>query len=84
MATTPMLDQHIVNIDEARKQFIDSLTAHIDQLRQELYNNELILHSVVQSVSKKTPEVQQLDNYLQQIRKVQGNLIAELDKLPVT
>jgi len=47
-------------------QFIEQLLSHIDKLRDEIRMNELILHSVVKSLSAQTEEMMQLDLDLHQ------------------
>jgi hypothetical protein len=58
---TPLLNSQIHNMDKSRSEFIDALTTHIDKLREELRINELILHSVVRSLSNQTEEMAELD-----------------------
>ena len=57
----PLITSQIDDMDEARMQFIDRLNNHITRLREELRINEVILHSVVKSLSAKTDAMQQLD-----------------------
>jgi hypothetical protein len=60
-------------MDQARMAFIERLLHHITALREELRNNEVILHSVIKSLSNKTDEMQQLDFNLH-VQEKEGNL----------
>jgi len=57
----PLVTSHIDEMDQARMAFIERLTNHIDKLREEMRINELILHSVVKSLSAQTDEMSRLD-----------------------
>jgi hypothetical protein len=57
----PLLTSHIDDIDQARMTFISSLIDHINKLREEIHTNEVILHSVVKSLSSKNTDMSQLD-----------------------
>ena len=61
---TPLVTSHIDEMDQARMAFIERLTNHISKLREEMRINELILHSVVKSLSAQTDEMAQLDGNL--------------------
>jgi hypothetical protein len=65
----PLLSDQIADIDHARMDFIDKLNNHCHQLREELHVSELILHSVVKSLSKKSVDMEQLDLFLTSERK---------------
>jgi len=56
-------------MDRARMEFIDKLNDHIHKLREELRSNEIILHSVVQSLSAPTDDMAELDISLHEQRK---------------
>jgi D-ribose pyranose/furanose isomerase RbsD len=62
----PLVTSHIDEIDRARMTFIGQLINHIDKLREEMRINEVILHSVVKSLSSQTDEMMQLDLDLHQ------------------
>jgi len=64
----PLVTTQIDDMDNARMQFIEHLTKHINSLREELRINEIILHSVVKSLSAQTEDMQQLDLNLQEQR----------------
>ena len=64
----PLLDTHIADIDGARMQFIDALHTHILKLREELRVNEIILQSVIKSLSKKNEKYNALDELLHKER----------------
>ena len=63
---TPLVTSHIDEMDQARMAFIERLTNHITKLREEMRINEVILHSVVKSLSAQTNEMAQLDHDLHQ------------------
>lgn len=65
----PMLTDEILDMDEARMRFIEALNKHVARVREELRISELLLHSVVKSVSNQTDETAQLDLDLQQVRQ---------------
>jgi len=67
----PLLSDQISDMDHARMDFIDKLNNHCHQLREELRVSELILHSVVKSLSKKSVDMEQLDLFLTNERKEQ-------------
>ena len=62
----PLVTSHIDEMDQARMAFIERLTNHITKLREEMRINEIILHSVVKSLSAQTDDMQQLDLELHQ------------------
>ena len=65
----PLLSDQIADIDHARMDFIDKLNNHCHQLREELRVSELILHSIIKSLSKKSQDMEQLDMFLTNERK---------------
>ena len=65
----PILNDQIVAMDEARMQFITALNEHIVKLRDELKISELIMHSVVKSLSTQDDVSAELDEALTQLRK---------------
>jgi len=65
----PLLSDQISDMDHARMDFIDKLNSHVHQLREELRVSELILHSVIKSLSKKSQDMEQLDMFLTNERK---------------
>lgn len=69
----PLLSDQISDMDHARMDFIDKLNNHCHQLREELRVSELILHSVVKSLSKKSVDMEQLDLFLTNERKEQAS-----------
>ena len=58
---TPLVTSHIDEMDQARMAFIERLTNHINKLREEMRINEIILHSVVKSLSAQTEDMSRLD-----------------------
>lgn len=66
---TPMLSDEIAEIDEARMRFIEALNKHCLRIREELRISELLLHSVIKSLSNQTDETAQLDLDLQEQRQ---------------
>lgn len=66
---TPMLTEEIADMDEARMRFIEALNKHVARVREELRISELLLHSVIKSISNQTEETAQLDLDLQQARQ---------------
>lgn len=66
---TPMLSHEIAEIDEARMRFIEALNKHCTRIREELRISELLLHSVIKSLSNQTEETAQLDLDLHETRQ---------------
>lgn len=65
----PLLSDQVSAMDEARMAFVNALNDHVLKLREELRVSELILHSVIKSLSTKTDDMQQLDLQLNDVRK---------------
>jgi len=61
---TPLLNTQITDMDEARMTFIRHLADHVAKLREELRISEVILHSVVKSLSAQTQSMADLDSKL--------------------
>lgn len=66
---TPMLNEEIQDMDEAKMRFAEALNKHLTRVREELRMTELLLHSVIRSISNQTEETAQLDLDLQQQRQ---------------
>lgn len=65
----PMLNEEIQDMDEAKMRFAEALNKHAKRVREELRMTELLLHSVIKSISNQTEETAQLDLDLQQQRQ---------------
>ena len=64
----PLLDKQIIHMDAARMTFAEQLNNHCHMLREELRISELLLHSVLRSLSVQTPETTKLEAELTHIR----------------
>jgi hypothetical protein len=71
----PMLNTQILAADKTRAQFIEQLSAYIELLREELRTNELILSSVVASLSEQNEITRKLGQELEKRRGEQRPLI---------
>jgi len=69
----PLVTSQIDDMDRSRMTFIGDILDHINKLREELRINEIILHSVVQSLSAPTDAMSQLDVNLHEQRKESAN-----------
>ena len=58
---TPLVTTQVTDMDEARMEFVTKLNSHILALREELRINELILESVLQSISAQTENMAQMN-----------------------
>jgi len=58
---TPLVTTQVTDMDEARMEFVTKLNSHILALREELRINELILESVLQSISSQTETMAQMN-----------------------
>jgi hypothetical protein len=58
---TPLVTTQVTDMDEARMEFARKLGNHIRALREELRINEVILESVLQSVSAQTETMAQMN-----------------------
>lgn len=79
----PILNDQIVAMDSARMEFITKLNEHITKLRDELRISELIMHSVVKSLSTQDDVSAELDEALTQLRQDSARhkpLIQSIDK----
>lgn len=65
----PILNDHIQRMDEARMGFIEALNWHCHLLREELRVSELLMHSVVRSLSMQSDATTKLDEELQHRRE---------------
>lgn len=65
----PLHTTQVEHIDTARMQFINELNKHIAQLREELRISELIMHSVIKSLSSKDDAMQKLDEEMHIVRQ---------------
>ena len=85
----PLLSDQVSRVDAARMAFIDALGDHVAKLREELRISELILHSVVKSLSAQDDAMAQLDSDLHAVRaeshrphvltKQQDKIIAQVE-----
>ena len=64
-----ILNDQIARMDDARMRFIEALNDHCHTLRDELRLSELLMHSVVRSLSVQTDTMAQLDTELQSLRE---------------
>jgi hypothetical protein len=71
----PMLNTQILTADKDRAAFIEKLSAYIELLREELRTNELILASVVGSLSEQSDTTRRLGQELEKRRSEQRPLI---------
>jgi len=58
---TPLVTTQVTDMDVARMEFVNKLNSHILALREELRINELILESVLQSISSQTETMAQMN-----------------------
>jgi hypothetical protein len=80
--TMPMLNTQILAADKTRGQFIEQLSAYIELLREELRTNELILASVVSSLSEQSETTRKLGQELERRRNEQRPLIRSVQPMP--
>jgi hypothetical protein len=71
----PMLTKQITQADQDRAAFIEKLTQYVELLREELRGNELILASVVGSLSEQNETTRKLGQELEKRRNEQRPLI---------
>ena len=69
----PLVNKQIDHMDEERMRFINVLNDHRHQLSEELRITELLLHSVVRSLSTPNDRSSKLDAELTHMRQ-EGNL----------
>ena len=65
---TPLVTTQVTDMDVARMEFVTKLNSHILALREELRINELILESVLQSISSQTETMAQMNVQIHQER----------------
>jgi hypothetical protein len=58
---TPLINTQITDMDEARMEFANKLNEHCAKLREELRISELILESVIRSLSSQTQQMAELN-----------------------
>ena len=61
MTMTPLTTTQVPEMDEARMAFANKLNDHIIKLREELRINELILESILHSLSSQTEGMAQMN-----------------------
>jgi uncharacterized protein involved in exopolysaccharide biosynthesis len=64
----PLLNSQITTADKDRAAFIDKLGAYIELLREELRTNELILASIIGSLSEQNENTRRLGQELERRR----------------
>jgi hypothetical protein len=74
----PMLNTQILAADKTRGQFIEQLSAYVELLREELRTNELILASVVSSLSEQNEASRRLGQELEKRRSEARPLIRQI------
>jgi hypothetical protein len=67
----PMITKQITQVDEQRAAFIDKLTQYVESLREELRANELVLASVIGSLSEQNENSRRLGQELERRRSEQ-------------
>jgi hypothetical protein len=78
----PMLNTQILAADKDRAAFIEKLGQYIELLREELRTNELILASVVSSLSEQNDTTRKLGQELERRRSEARPLIRPVQPMP--
>jgi hypothetical protein len=68
MTMTPLINTQITDMDQARMEFANKLNEHCAKLREELRISELILESVIRSLSSQTQDMAELNTAVHEQR----------------